>query len=548
MSEEYPIRSEYPDAQPYEEIFQEVSLVLPQKHMSALQAIMNLTATSSASEIGMHGPSNAANTSEENKGVPEQNLFTEELYLRDAFITAIFLRKQHPSLTRATVMASVAYIGTRENLRTLDVLQDEQEIGKVPHVVRDKDSPRAFRQAAEKDRTYPYYGAIDTTSKSINGIARISLDGLPGSLDFLSTSFVDRDGKERTVEDALHVQADWIRRRMDLNPEGLLESLWINKKHHANQSWADSPDSFHHADGTWARHNPDKNWGVAALEVQAETYDALLATADIYAAQLEQESNPNRKEYLLGEIEDLTARANRLKQVVFDSFWVEDPEHFGGYFARGTDRDEQGNLHALAVRSADMGLLLHSRILDGDDEETRLKREAVIKNIFSEEMLSPNGIRSLSTDSVRYRDDAYHNGSVWPWQSYYTALGLEKHGYYGLSNELKTRVWSFYDVTKMLAEYGTGSTDPNNRINMSRQITVFDPSLYTEPIYDFSQYKIVQPPQQIQSWTAAAILAMKYENGDRVLHPGTSLPLFANNAEAQVLERQILARIRSENY
>jgi glycogen debranching enzyme len=538
---------EQPESKPNEEILEEVSLALPERHMSALKAILDLTAATSPSEIGLHGPSNASNTSEENRNVPELNLYSE-FYPRDSHVVALFLEKQHPNLTKATVLASLAYAGMREHLRSSGGLQDEQEFGKVPHEIRDTNTPKAQQRAIEKDRTYPYYGAIDTTGKNINAITRISLDNTPHSLDFLTTSYMGLDGKEHTVEDALQSHINWIRKRMDLNPEGLLESLWINQKHHANQSWADSPDSFHHADGSWARHHPDKNWGVAALEVQAETYDALQGVINIYSEQLKQENNDRRKIYLLEEIADLTKRAERLQGVVLDAFWVEDPQHSGGYFARGTDRDEQGGLRPLAIRSSDMGHLLYSKILDGDNEEVRTKREATIQNIFSPEMLSPNGIRSLATDSVRYRDDAYHNGSSWPWQTYYTALGLERHGYYGLSNELKKRIWSFYNETKTLAEYGTGSSDPHNRINTNRQITVFDPSLYSESIYHFSRHKIVQPPQQIQAWSAAAILAMKYEYGNRFSQADKSLPSPAIDPYVQLLENKILSRISEEGY
>jgi glycogen debranching enzyme len=519
-----------------EQTIETIEFSPPRRHLSALKAILDLTNARTPSEIGLHGPSNAANALEENNDIPEQNLYNE-FYPRDAHIVALFLEKKHPALTQATIMASLAHTGIRQHLRGLG-LQDEQEVGKVPHEIRDNNTPKARQRAIEKDRMYPYYGAIDTTGKNINAIARTSLSNLPYSLEFLNTHYSGLDGNEHTVEEALHSHINWIRGRMDLNPEGLIESLWINKKHHANQSWADSPDAFHHADGSWAAHHPDKNWGVAALEVQAETYDALLNAADVIDALLEQEATPQRKNHLQSELKDLTKRAERLREVVFNHFWVEDPQHFGGYFARGTDRDEQGNLRPLRIRSADMGHLLHSRILDGSDEDTRTKREAVIRNIFSPEMLSPNGVRSLATDSVRYLENAYHNGSVWTWQVYLIARGLDRHNYHGLSHELKKRAWSFYDKTKMLAEYGTGSADPNNRINTSQQITVFDPSLFPEPIYHFSQHKLVQPPQQIQAWTAAANLAMKYENSARL----------SADISLQPIEHEILSTISKLDY
>ena len=523
------------------EEIQHVELQQPDRHMSVIKAIHSLTASRRSNEVGLNGPSNAANASETNKNVPEMNLYSR-FYPRDAHVVAEILHETHPALTEATIMASLAHTGVRENLRAPHGPQDEQERGKVPHEIRDVDDPHVLERAKSKDRAYPYYGAIDTTGKNMRAIARRSLENPPESLDFLHKEFEARNGKKYTVEEGLRAHVNWIRKRMDMNKEGLVESLWINKKHHANQSWADSPDAFHHEDGSWAAHHPEKNWGVAALEVQAETYDALLDTADVYAHLCEQ-ADGIEKDHLRTEIDDLTRRAEKLRSVILQEFWVDDPEHYGGYFARGTDRDEHGTLRPLRIRSSDMGHLLMSRVLDGDEEEVSAKREAVIRNLFSKEMLCPNGIRTLASDSLRYREDAYHNGSSWPWTSYYIAKGLEKHGYHGLAHEMKKRVWSFYDETKTLAEYGTGSGDTSRRINTDTQILVFDSSLNEEPIYHFSQHKIVQPPQEMQAWTVAALLAMKKEYGASVLYPELATPLHTTDPAKSSLESELLSAL-----
>ncbi len=514
----------------------------PAQHMSAIRAILALTNARYMSEIGENGPSCAATASEANKGRRELNLFSNDLYPRDAHVVAEILYKFYPKLTDATILACLKDTGVRENLRTPFGPQDEEEYGKVPHEIRDANDPRNAEGASLKDRAYPYYGAVDTTGKNVRAIARRSLQDIPDSLAFLDTQYEARDGNIHTVEDGLQAHVDWLRKRMDMNKDGLIESLWINKKHHANQSWADSPDSFHHQDGSWAQHHPDENWGVSAVEVQAETYDALLDTVELYE-KLAAQSEGSREVYLRQEIHDLTQRAGKLRAVVMKEFWVDDAQHNGGYFARGTDRDQQGNLRPLSIRSSDMGHLLNSRLLDGDDDETRTKREAVIRNLFSPEMLCPNGIRTLSTDSVRYREDAYHNGSSWPWTSYDIAKGLERHGYYGLADDLKQRVWSFYDTTKMLAEYGTGSADPNKRINTEIEATVFDPSLFKESIQHFSRHKIVQPPQEMQAWTVAAILAIKKEYGVRLFHPENAIPTRAIDDSKLTLEDELQALI-----
>lgn len=181
-----------------------------------------------------------------------------------------------------------------------------------------------------------------------------------------------------------------------------------------------------------------------------------------------------------------------MKQSILEEFWVDDPEHFGGYFARGTDRDENGKLYPLKIRTSDMGHLLLSDVLEQDDP----KVVSIIKNLFSPDMLAENGIRTLSRDSVRYHPEAYHNGSVWPWDTYTIALGLEKHGYYALAKELEDRILRFYERTNSLAEYGSGADENSN--NITRQITIFDPDLNRERIDQYSMYNIIQPPRKFK--------------------------------------------------
>lgn len=514
---------------------QEFELSFPPKHISTVKAVEDLTAAPRFTEIGMHGPSNAANATEANKEVGELNLYST-FFPRDAHIVAQFLDLRFPELTLATIKESLKYTGVRENLRGPG-LKDEQEAWKVPHEIRDgENDPIALRLTEEKDWGWPYYGAIDTTGKNVKAIARVCLGDSSENLDFLLETYTGLDGKEHTVDDALQGHVNWIRKRLDLNNEGLLEAIWINPKHHANQTWADSTYAFHHEDGSWPLHHPERNWGVAPVELQAETYDALIGARDVYQAKIKEGSDnmpQSELHHLQAEIEDLTHRAGRLKETVLSEFWIEDENKYGGFFARATDRDNEGNLRPMAIRSSDMGHLLNSGILDGDDSAIVAKREAVIKNIFSPEMLGINGIRTLSSDSLRYDQDKYHGGTSWPWVTYYIALGLERHGLYGLSYELKKRAWSLYEATKILPEYGTGSNDPGERL-VTKKVTIYD-STAPEKVHE-----VGQPGQEIQAWTAAAILAMKYEQGDRIFRPEQAVPIQALAEDQQIFEQGIL--------
>ncbi|HET8884119.1 MAG TPA: hypothetical protein VFM68_01470 [Candidatus Saccharimonadales bacterium] len=474
-----------------------IAIDSPLRHMSTVEALTNLTAVKHAKDIGKSGPSNAAGSREANKDDADFNKYNV-FFPRDGHVVAELIFDLHPELTRTTVIASFEKMGVIDNYTNPTKPFDEQEIGKIPHEIRSPDDPLAINLTEKKNWGWPYYGAIDTTGKNIIAISRLVNHPDYGT-DFLDETYKGRDDKTHAVLHGLEQNIAWLTGRMDKNPEGLVESLAKNPLHHANQTWADSPEAFHHADGSWAEHHPESNLGVAAVEQQAEAYDALLGAATIYET--------------LGRTDEasvLRKRARKLQTVVLDKFWVTDKKHNGGYFARGTDRDTDGHLRPLAIRSSDMGHLLNSGILDDTDDpkqtnEIAHKRRAVIQNLFSPEMLCPSGIRTLSSDSLRYSDDRYHNGNSWPWTSYYIAKGLDRHGYHGLSHELKKRVWDNYNETKLLGEYASGSSDPDHRL-INQKVTVHNESLTTD-----TEYPVSQPAQEIQAWTAAAIYAIKRE-------------------------------------
>lgn len=468
---------------------------------STILRMVGLTAVRRFEEIGKNGPSNAASVLQEKEARAHQGKYNA-FFPRDGHVVADILGDV-PRLTRimrTTILASLEGMGTVDNYKNPHYPFDEQEIGKIPHELRSPDDPIAKKLTEEKDWGWPYYGAVDTTGKNIMAITRYVEQSDEGEA-FLGVTFKGRDGKQRTVKEGLDMNVAWLTGRLELNPEGLVESLSKNPKHHANQTWADSPESFHHADGSWAEHHPEKNLGVAGLEQQGEAYKALRSAARLYAD--------------LGETEkaaDLKRRADNLRKVVLDKFWVDDPEHFGGYFGRGTDRDVDGNLRVLAIRTSDMGNFLDSGILDdtGDkelDKEIRFKREAVVHNLLSEEMMSPNGVRTLSSDSFRYSPDRYHNGTSWPWVSYVTARGLARYGHEAEAEKLKDKIMDAYRSTKILGEYFSGSDDLGHRL-VDQKVVVHNPSITTEPVYPVSQ-----PAQEVQAWTVAAVLAIKWERG-----------------------------------
>jgi glycogen debranching enzyme len=246
--------------------------------------------------------------------------------------------------------------------------------------------------------------------------------------------------------------------------------------------WKDSWDAYHHQDGTIANHKQ----GIASIEVQVTTYDALIDAAELFENVLDSSERGAA----------LRMQADKLRQAILSIFWTEDK---GGYFVLGTDRNDSGQLRQLKIRTSNMGHTLNSRLLKGSDPDSIYKREQVIHHLFSPEMQNVSGIRTLASDEYRFRPGSYHNGSVWLWDTHHIAKGVRRLGYTDKARELDDKILNVVEATHLLPEYVRGDDDDVPTIN-ERIVVVRDNNYHR-------LNQVEQPPQEVQAWTAAAILA-----------------------------------------
>lgn len=456
---------------------------LPKLRLSSLSEIFRLTKSSKISEIGAKGPIVAALPSESNIATHNGQGLYNVVFGRDSLRVALDLVKRYPKLTSATIIKLAELQGTRYNNA------GEEEPGRIPHEIREKTDPIAIKITKERGWDWPYYGSVDATPEFIRTLSAFCRLGNKG-IDFLSEKYTDRDGKTQTIATALTRAVDWMQDRMKSNPEGLLEFKSVLKRGIENQVWKDSWDAYHHSDGTIANHNQ----GVASIEVQTVSHDALLDAADLYDTEIINKCD---------EAEKLREQARQLSDKILDIFWTDDK---GGYFVIGTDRDENGNIRQLKIRTSNMGHVLNSRVIDGDDEEHTKKRLAILKQLRSPEMLSISGIRTLASDEVRFREGAYHNGSVWIWDTHHIAKGARRHAdnpeFEKFANDLDEKVLNVVNVIDEFPEYVRGGNDI--AVN-TRVIDVYDTKMNRIN-------RIEQRPQEIQAWTVAAILASQWHD------------------------------------
>ena len=452
--------------------------------LSSLREMTRLTNAPTSSTIGDYGPSLASLALESNSPVPAHQELYSVVFGRDSLRVARDLIEYYPKLAATTIIKLAETQGVSFNAAR------EEEFGRIAHEIRDPNDPIAQKISAEDGWDWPYYGSIDATPEFIRTIASYCSHHDPQGV-LLATQYVDRNGSSRLIGDALSNAVDWLKTRIGTSSLGLLEFKSSIPRGLSNQAWKDSWDSYHHENGELANHDQ----AIASVEVQSTTHDALHDAADLYEKFFDK----------VDEAQNMRAMAENIKHIVKEKFWTNDK---GGYFVLGLDQDNDGNYRQMKIRTSNMGHLLNSRLLDGNDDETVHMRSALLQQLRSPELLTVSGIRTLASDEVRFREGAYHNGSSWIWDTHHIAKGARRHGeepaFVEFADHLDQKILNAVEILGSFPEYVRGGdtvalntytvdvidTLNNNRIN-----------------------RIEQPPQEVQAWTVAAILATKHRRG-----------------------------------
>lgn len=429
----------------------------------------------------------------------------ETLFGRDSLRVAQDVLPVYPQLARVTIMGLAHLQGVKSSL------YHEEEEGKIIHEARDPHSPIASRLTEQHGWQWPYYGSIDATPTYISTIVRY-VKHTKEHESFLEATYEDRAGEVQTMKHSFDLAVDWLLQKIKAT-DGLLEFKPGFHGSIPNQVWKDSPDSYFHSDGTIANHEH----GISSIETQCIAYDALKDALELYEL-LDEDVRVEQIQTAIQAVEDAT----------FSKFWINDK---GGYFALGLDHDEHGELRPMTIRTSNMGHALNSQLLMGDEGHRSQMVQDIVRQLFSPELLAPAGIRTLASDEKRFRPRAYHNGSVWPWDTYVIAQGLQRHGYYGLSHEIIRRLDRVMHSAKGYPEYVSGDDDPTISIN-TRIIDIWDPALN-----DIN--RLEQPPQTTQAWTVAAKIAID--------HATPFIPVRATDEFKYSFEEAILEEIKEKS-
>ena len=323
-------------------------------------------------------------------GVP----WYDTLFGRDCILAAIQIMPYHSESAPGTMKLLAEYQGQANN-----DWRDE-EPGKILHELRTGEKANL-----NKIPQTPYYGTVDATPLFLILLAEY-------------TDWTGDLGLFKELLPNVNAAIAWIdgySRR-----EGSEFTFYTSKSSRGlyNHGWKDSWDAIMHSDGSLAKHP------VALAEVQGYVYMAKKRMSPLYS--------------LIGRGEEATklnADAEKLKKDFNDKFWIRDKK----FFAMALDSDG-----ICDVISSNPGHCLWSGIVD----EKYAKRLA--DRLFKDDMFTGWGIRTLSSDELRYNPLGYHIGTVWPHDNSLIAMGLKKYNLWDRLSELFT---GMYDAASVFPLY-----------------------------------------------------------------------------------------------
>jgi glycogen debranching enzyme len=311
---------------------------------------------------------------------------------RDGLITGLQTLWMDPELSRG-VLAFLASTQAKECNP-----DQEAEPGKILH------ETRSGEMAACREMPFGrYYGSVDA----------------PPLFVVLAAAYLHRSGDlsfTREIWDSIVAALQWMSVYGDRDGDGFLEYERHSTGGLIHQSWKDSDEAIFHEDGT------DAQGALAVCEVQGYAYAAFVAGAQLAT--------------ILGHkelAEEWAAKADLLMNKFNATFWCEKL----GTYAIALD----GSKKLCCVAASNAGQLLFSGIVSVE------KIASVSASLMSPDFFSGWGVRTLSSNCIRFNPMSYHNGAVWPHDNAIIAFGLSKCG---LKRESNTIFEGIFDAATRL--------------------------------------------------------------------------------------------------
>jgi glycogen debranching enzyme len=295
------------------------------------------------------------------------------LFGRDSLITSLQVLRVRPEVARSTLRALARRQGTRHDPEI------EEEPGKIGHEFWDA-LPASFAEAGYHPASrngFRYYGSADATSWWLVVLAALGDRGLAAELA------PARRAAAGWLEEALDRGGGYVRHGAGAPPGSL-----------SQQGWRDAIDPSAEGGHGGGIARPDGSTPkppLADADTQAVAYAALRALAG-----------------LSGE-DRWGQRAEELAQRIEADFG---PEIIA----------LEGDGTPVLGAGSQLGWLLWADAVRG------AFAEALAERLVQPDLLTPYGLRTLSSAHPAFDSHAYHRGSVWPFDSWIAWGGLRAAG------------------------------------------------------------------------------------------------------------------------
>jgi hypothetical protein len=453
----------------------------PNRRVSAMEVCMRAAKATRAEDIGYRGPTVASINLSEAGGTSRYQL----PHGRDDEQAADDLFEQFPRLPKTTVISLAESQGTEDEKYIPGKPFGQERVGSIILVDRNPEDAVAKKFESRSGWKPRYYGSVDATPSFINLLARLHKYE-PGFLLKNSYKSAEPGAPYHLMSVAFDRALRWVEASADEHHGYIAYSNPVKGGGIRNQGWRDSDAAMVHKDGRWA----SGEHGIAPIEVQGIAFDAYRNSAEILRSVHEDGKKADETE----------ERAWALQKNVIENGFVHTRE--GGYFASGFDWDNSGRLRRIETATSAMGRLLKSQILVSDNPEVQEMVRHTIAKLFSPEMITRWGIRTMASDEIPYVPFLYHNGPVWPHDTNEIAAGLSNHGYFGLDRIVGALTTHLHEQTGVFLEHAPG--DDEQEIHIPARDTYVYNKKY-DVMYLFEQ---VPPPGQ--TWAASTDVKKEY--------------------------------------